>query len=152
MPILQEPQQAPEVPAKADKVQSEAPKTGATAGCAAQVVESPTPRGSKRSHPITPSTTPTKPNKPDSRTSKDNPAQADSDDDEPPKVLNFADMTKLEKEKVRRIVSPKKGTGNLEVPENIFEMWKSAGSSRDKLFRMWCKSGGVKAGAGPNKL
>ncbi|CAE7822447.1 unnamed protein product, partial [Symbiodinium sp. CCMP2456] len=127
-----QPSQAPEVPAKADKV----PKTGATAGCAAQVVESPTPRGSKRSHPITPSTTPTKPNKPDSRTSKDNPAQADSDDDEPPKVLNFADMTKLEKEKVRRIVSPKKGTGNLEVPENIFEMWKSAGSSRDKLARI----------------
>ena len=64
--------------------------------------------------------------------------------------MNFSDMTKLEKEKVRRCCTPKKGSGNLEVPENIFEMWKDAGKGRDNLFRMWAKAGGVKAGRGPN--
>ena len=76
------------------------------------------------------------------------PSEQDEDDeDEPPKVMSFPSMTKLEKEKVRRIVTPKKGSGNLEVPENIFEMWKDAGKGRDNLFRMWAKSGGVKARA-----
>ncbi|CAE7570288.1 unnamed protein product, partial [Symbiodinium sp. KB8] len=83
-------------------------------GSVAEVVTSPSARGSKRPHP-------------------DGATQAESDDDETPKVLNFAQMSKLEKEKVRRIVSPKKATGNLEVPENIFEMWKDAGAGRDKL-------------------
>ncbi|CAE7299174.1 unnamed protein product [Symbiodinium sp. CCMP2456] len=54
-------------------------------------------------------------------------------------------MSKLEKDKVRRICSPKKGSGRLEVPENVFEMWQDAAKGRDSLFRMWCKSGGVKA-------
>lgn len=71
---------------------------------------------------------------------------ADESEDEPPRVLLLKDMSKLEKEKVRRICSPKKGTGRLEVPENVFEMWQDAAKGRDSLFRMWCKSGGVKAG------
>ena len=142
---MNESQQAPAAPAK----QSEEPRIVAEPGSVAEVVTSPSARGSKRPHPVTPAATPTKPNKPDSgkpAPSKDGATQAESDDDETPKVLNFAQMSKLEKEKVRRIVSPKKATGNLEVPENIFEMWKDAGAGRDKLFRMWCKSGGVKAG------
>ncbi|CAE7313361.1 unnamed protein product [Symbiodinium sp. CCMP2592] len=109
-----------------------------------EVLKSPTSatRGSKRPHPLTP----TKPVKPVEEPSEC-PDDVDGDDDEePPKVLNFHDLSKLEKEKVRRIVTPKRGSGNLEVPENIFEMWKDAGKGRDNLFRMWAKSGGVKAG------
>ncbi|CAK9049554.1 unnamed protein product [Durusdinium trenchii] len=49
-----------------------------------------------------------------------------------------------EREKVRRICTPKSTTGRLEVPEDIFKMWNTAGG-REKLFSMWCKSGGVKA-------
>ncbi|CAE7362808.1 hypothetical protein AK812_SmicGene15369 [Symbiodinium microadriaticum] len=48
----------------------------------------------------------------------------DSDDDEGPRVLQMKDLTKTEKEKIRRICSPKKGSGNLEVPENVFQMWQ----------------------------
>ena len=70
----------------------------------------------------------------------------DESDEEPPRVLLYKDMTKLEREKVRRICSPKKGSGKLEVPENVFQMWQDAAKGRESLFRMWCKSGGVKAG------
>ena len=106
-----------------------------------EVLKSPSARGSKRPHPPTPV-------KPLQAAQKKAPSEQDEDDeDEPPKVMSFSSMTKLEKEKVRRIVTPKKGSGNLEVPENIFEMWKDAGKGRDNLFRMWAKSGGVKARA-----
>ena len=65
-------------------------------------------------------------------------------------MLSFSNLSKLEKEKVGRICTPKRGSGRLEVPENIFEMWKDCAKGRDNLFRMWAKSGGVKAGMGPN--
>ena len=68
------------------------------------------------------------------------------DDEEAPKVLNAATMSKAEREKVRRICCPKPGSGRLEVPDNIFEMWEDAAKGRDQIFRMWAKSGGVKVG------
>ena len=98
----------------------------------AQVIS---PRGSKRTHPVTPEKNP----KPGSEAVEDS-------DMEVPKVLHADNLSKLEREKVRRIVSPKKGSGNLEVPENIFEMWKDAGKGRESIFKMWAKSGGVKVG------
>ena len=104
-----------------------------------EVLKSPSARGSKRPHPKTPP-------KPKPAAEHKEPSEAEDAEDEPPKVLRASDMSKLEKEKVRRIVTPKQGSGNLEVPENIFEMWKDAGKGRDNLFRMWAKSGGVKAG------
>ena len=114
----------------------------------AEVLKSPSARGSKRPHPSTP-VKPSKPTRGGKEVSELEEEEAD-DEVEIPKVMNFSDMTKLEKEKVRRCCTPKKGSGNLEVPENIFEMWKDAGKGRDNLFRMWAKAGGVKAGRGPN--
>ena len=110
----------------------------------AEVLKSPGPRGAKRPH-----VTPEKPKKPSKEPSETDDAEHD-EDDEPPKVLNFGTLSKLEKEKVRRICTPKRGSGNLEVPENIFDMWRDCSKGRDNLLRMWAKSGGVKAGMGPN--
>ena len=62
-----------------------------------------------------------------------------------PVVMHPTTMHCSEREKVRRICTPKSTTGRLEVPEDIFKMWNTAGG-REKLFSMWCKSGGVKAG------
>ena len=121
-----------------------------------------TPRGSKRPLPAPPgkSGTTTATKTPDSnkqaksgtttgtKTPESNKQAAqDSDEDEAPRVIQFKDLSKTEKEKVRRICSPKKGSGNLEVPENVFQMWQDVSKGRDTLFRMWCKSGGVKVGA-----
>ncbi|CAE7180797.1 unnamed protein product [Symbiodinium microadriaticum] len=106
----------------------------------AEVLKSPGPRGAKRPH-----VTPEKPKKPSKEPSETDDAEHD-EDDEPPKVLNFGTLSKLEKEKVRRICTPKRGSGNLEVPENIFDMWRDCSKGRDNLLRMWAKSGGVKAG------
>ena len=69
-----------------------------------------------------------------------------TEEDEVPRVLNSSTLSKAEKEKLRRIVTPKPGSGNLEVPENIFEMWEDASKGRDQIFKMWAKSGGVKVG------
>ena len=68
-----------------------------------------------------------------------------SDEDEAPRVLDAKNLSRNEKQKLRRIVMPKQGSGNLEVPENIMQMWEEAGSKRDALFSTWAKSGGVKA-------
>lgn len=54
-------------------------------------------------------------------------------------------MTRADKEKVRRLVTPKPTTGNLSVPRDIFELWQTE-KGKEKLLSMWCKSGGVKAG------
>ncbi|CAE7565453.1 unnamed protein product [Symbiodinium sp. CCMP2592] len=143
----QEPQesQKPPEPQESQKPQlSQKPSIPETANLASpcvEVLKSPSARGSKRPHPPTPAVTPTKPVPSKSAASQKaaNEAQSDDDDEEAPKVLNFNAMTKLEREKVRRIVSPKKATGKLEVPENIFEMWKDAGKGRDTLFRMWSR-------------
>ncbi|CAE7278190.1 unnamed protein product, partial [Symbiodinium sp. CCMP2456] len=103
-----------------------------------EVLKSPSARGSKRPHPATP----VKP-KPKPAAENNDASEAEGQDEEAPKVMRASDMTKLEREKVRRIVTPKKGSGRLEVPENIFEMWKDAGKGRDNLFRMWAKAGGA---------
>ncbi|CAE7847162.1 unnamed protein product [Symbiodinium necroappetens] len=104
-----------------------------------EVLKSPSARGSKRPHPVTP---------PKDKSSgavqkQKSPSDDDDGDDGVPKIMSLSSMTKLEKEKVKRIVTPKRGSGNLEVPENIFEMWKDAGKGRDNLFRMWAKAGGA---------
>lgn len=54
-------------------------------------------------------------------------------------------MTRAQKEQVRRIISPKPTTGRLEVPEDITTLWNTE-KGKAKLFSLWCKSGGVKAG------
>lgn len=63
-----------------------------------------------------------------------------------PTVMHPKDMTRSEKEKVRRICTPKSTTGRLEVPKDIHEMWNSE-KGREKLLSLWCKSGGLKAGS-----
>lgn len=65
-------------------------------------------------------------------------------DEEQPLILHLATLTKYEKDKVKRIVTPKPATGRLEVPRDIHELWQTK-KGREKLFNMWCKSGGVKA-------
>ncbi|CAE7383534.1 unnamed protein product [Symbiodinium sp. CCMP2456] len=130
----QEPQKAkPERPAPVSTQESPA----------ASVRELGSPRGSKRAHPETPVKKNPKASKaPSEVTTNDD----DSSEAEAPKVLKGDTLDKLEKDKIRRIVSPKKGSGNLEVPEDIFDMWKDAGKGRQKLFQMWAKSGRVKGG------
>ena len=66
--------------------------------------------------------------------------------DDPPQVLHASTMSRSEKLKVQRIVTPKSYTGRLEVPQGIFEMWQTP-KGKQKLFEMWAKSGGVKARA-----
>ncbi|CAK9072400.1 unnamed protein product [Durusdinium trenchii] len=69
---------------------------------------------------------------------------AEGDGEGSPVILHIATMTRAEKEKVRRLVTPKPTTGNLSVPKDIFELWQTD-KGREKLLCMWCKSGGVKA-------
>lgn len=61
-----------------------------------------------------------------------------------PAVLHVSTMTKYEKDKVRRVVTPKSTTGRLEVPRDIYDLWQTE-KGKEKLLNMWCKSGGVKA-------
>ncbi|CAE7231731.1 unnamed protein product [Symbiodinium sp. CCMP2592] len=125
-----QPRQEPTQEAVEKQQQKESPS-------AAVVRMDQSPRGSKRSHPMTPVKNPKPPSAP---------SQAPDEDSEIPRVLKSEALDKLEKEKLRRVVSPKKGSGTLEVPEDIFEMWKDAAKGRQTLFRMWAKSGGVKGG------
>lgn len=60
-----------------------------------------------------------------------------------PAVMHVDTMTKYEKDKVKRIVTPKATTGRLEVPQDVFELWQTS-KGKEKLLSMWCKSGGVK--------
>ena len=62
-----------------------------------------------------------------------------------PVVMHPKDMPRSEREKVRRICTPKSTTGRLEVPKGILQMWNTD-EGREKLLSMWCKSGAVKAG------
>lgn len=66
-------------------------------------------------------------------------------EEEQPTILHVATMNRNEKDKVKRICTPKPTTGNLEVPRDIYELWQTD-KGKEKLFSMWCKSGGVKAG------
>ena len=54
-------------------------------------------------------------------------------------------MSRTEMSKVKRIVQPKPNSGKLEVPKDIMNMWNTA-KGKEQLFKMWVKSGGVKAG------
>lgn len=78
------------------------------------------------------------------------PGASDSKDtgetsEEEPMILHVATLTKSDKEKIRRIVTPKSTTGRLEVPKDIFQLWQTE-KGKEQIFNMWCKSGGVKAG------
>ena len=72
--------------------------------------------------------------------------EAEQEQAQVPKILNSSSLPKTEIEKIRRICTHKRGSGKLEVPENIFEMWEDAAKGRDTIFRMWAKAGGIKAG------
>ena len=91
-------------------------------------------RGSKRSRSASPA-------------SAHSPGDA-HDEDRYPKSLDPRNLSKNEKAKIARVCKPKNGSGKLEVPENIAEMWDDAGKGRQKIFSMWAKSGGVKASWG----
>lgn len=60
-----------------------------------------------------------------------------------PIILHVATLSRNEKDKIKRIVTPKATTGRLEVPQDIFDLWKTP-KGKEKLFALWCKSGGVK--------
>ena len=46
--------------------------------------------------------------------------------------------------KFRRTCEPKRASGNLEIPDDIFQQYQAKGASRDKLFELFVKSGGDK--------
>ena len=60
-----------------------------------------------------------------------------------PAVLHVPTLTRAERERVKRIVTPKPTTGRLEVPEDVFQLWQTP-KGKEQLLAMWCKSGGVK--------
>eukprot|EP00435_Cladocopium_sp_Y103_P027339 s550_g6.t1 len=60
-----------------------------------------------------------------------------------PAVMHVGTMSRAERERVKRIVTPKPTTGRLEVPQDVFELWQTP-KGKEKLLSMWCKSGGVK--------
>ena len=62
---------------------------------------------------------------------------------EEPIVLHVSTLSKSEKDKIKRIVTPKATTGRLDVPKDIYELWQT-NQGKEKLFAMWTKSGGVK--------
>lgn len=68
----------------------------------------------------------------------------DDEESEQPMILHLATLSRYEKDKIKRIVTPKKTTGRLEVPKDIFELWQTE-KGKEQLMQMWCKSGGVKA-------
>ena len=44
--------------------------------------------------------------------------------------------------KFRRTCEPKRASGTLEVPEDIFQQYQSKGATKDKLFELFVKAGG----------
>ena len=62
-----------------------------------------------------------------------------------PMIMTVKTLTRADKEKVRRICTPKPTSGRVEVPKDIVDMWNSD-KGREKLLQIWCKSGGVKVG------
>lgn len=74
------------------------------------------------------------------------PTGTPAETEETPCVLHVATLTRNDRLKVQRIVTPKPTTGNLAVPKDIYEMWQGGDAGKQKLLSMWCKSGGVKAG------
>lgn len=45
------------------------------------------------------------------------------EEEEAPVILHVATMTKSEKDKIRRIVTPKPSSGRIEVPEDVSKLW-----------------------------
>lgn len=71
--------------------------------------------------------------------------ETSGDEAEYPIVMHAATMTRNEKQKVARVCTPKGSSGHLEVPQDIFKLWNSK-AGKEKLYALWAKSGGVKAG------
>ena len=46
--------------------------------------------------------------------------------------------------KFRRTCEPKRNSGKIDVPEDIFKLYEAKGSSRNKLFEAFIKTGGDK--------
>ncbi len=55
------------------------------------------------------------------------------EENEEPCILHVATLTRNERDKVKRIVTPKITTGRLEVPQDIFDLWKTP-KGKEKLF------------------
>ena len=102
--------------------------------------ETPAPnRGSKRTRSTSPS--------PSATSTPSGSKGVSEQEDGVPKILDPNNLTKNEKAKakIRRIVCPNCSSGNLEVPEDIMEMWEDAANGRNQIFKMWTKADGVKA-------
>ena len=48
------------------------------------------------------------------------------------------------KGKFRRMCEPKRASGNIEVPKDVFEKYQAKGATREKLFEAFIKTGGEK--------
>ena len=46
--------------------------------------------------------------------------------------------------KFRRFCEPKRGTGKIEAPTDIWKQYQEKGSSREKFFELYIKTGGEK--------
>lgn len=46
--------------------------------------------------------------------------------------------------KFRRMCEPKRHSGKIEVPDNIFELYQAKGTSKERLFEAFVKTGGDK--------
>lgn len=46
--------------------------------------------------------------------------------------------------KFRRMCEPKKASGKIEVPKDIFEQFQSKGASRERLFEAFVRNDGQK--------
>ena len=46
--------------------------------------------------------------------------------------------------KFRRMCEPKKASGKIEVPQDIFDQFQSKGASRERLFEAFVRSDGQK--------
>lgn len=59
-------------------------------------------------------------------------------------ALGLDDEADLERwqGKFRRVCEPKRSSGKLDVPEDIFEQYAARGASRDRLFEIFVQSGG----------
>ena len=71
--------------------------------------------------------------------------ETSGDEAEYPVVMHGATMNRNEKQKVARVCTPKGSSGHLEVPNDIFKLWNTK-AGKEKLYALWAKSGGVKAG------
>ena len=59
-------------------------------------------------------------------------------------MFGFNDVKELEKwqGKFRRVCEPQRGSGRLEVPDDIFQQYQAKGTTKDKLFELFVAAGG----------